>query len=194
MMGICLTYSLLNPYEVSRIKAAIRKEIVDEAMAAQENPNTTLALAAPLEVPNLAIPQPLPQIQPRQPIPVTNNPPPIPQPAQATAPVPEAGKSVVEPHALHPALHSALVPYQPPIQANNVQNVPDIDLQALLQEFHNEPDDDAMIIAAAQVDTDNSTTKALVKKTSSPHIQPKDLFQNCSFNNVGTINIHIHKA
>lgn len=91
-------------------------------------------------------------------------------------------------------LQSALVPYQPPQQAQQNQDLPDIDLQALLHEFENDTTDDAMIIAATQVECENSTTTAVMKKTSSPCIQPKELFQNCSFNNVRTINIHIHKA
>lgn len=183
MMGFCLTYSLLNPEEVYRVKAIMQKELEDRALQELDE--------------NLA---------PMQAIAPANIRPPIHQQAllPTVPPLANQQNTGAQGIALHPPapeilpVQNALVPAQPNANVPLPSDVPDFDLQAILQDFHDDnPDDDQMLIAAAQIETDNTTTttrKAIVKKTNSPRVQPKDLFQNCSFNNVGTINIHIHKA
>lgn len=86
------------------------------------------------------------------------------------------------------------MPYQPPAQARN-ESEPEIDcdLQAMLQEFKNANDDQDLLVASAQYETQNvKASKAVMKKNENPKML-QHTFQNCTFGNIGSINIHIHK-
>lgn len=114
--------------------------------------------------------------------------------------VQKPAQNEIEGHALDPAipqllpLEGALQPHNPP-QENNQQQAPiDFDLQAMLQEFENDTDQDQVLLAATQeMQNTNFKTTTVMKKTSSPKITPQEIFQGCTFSNVGAINIHIHK-
>lgn len=175
-MGMCLTFSLFHPHEALQIKQAqLQQEDDDEDF----EPPGPQPLCAPQNA--VALPHPI------APKPMPNTP---------------AIKAVPENHALDPeqpqivSLDAALVPYEAPNNQKNTTPVaPDFDLQAILQEFNNADDDDNdLLLAATQIEKNHCTTKtAMVKKTSSPHQKPREIFQNCTFGNIGSINIHIHK-
>lgn len=170
-MGMCLTYSLFHPHEALQIKNAMEKE--------QEEFEEDQADFQP--------PGPLPLVGPVVP----------------ALPAPQAPNPNPELHALDPQQHqivsldSALVPYEPQNNGqpdNNAAPVPDFDIQTLLQEFHNSTDDNDLVLAATQIEKDNFSSKTtMMKKTSSPNMHPAKVFQNCTFGNIGSLNIHIHK-
>ena len=66
----------------------------------------------------------------------------------------------------------------------------------LLQEFkEGDVFEDQMVVPASQVESSMMTTftkTAIIKKTPSTNAQPTT-FTNCSFGNIGTLNIHTHK-
>ena len=87
-------------------------------------------------------------------------------------------------------------PYTPPVQTNNMQqdsNLPDLDLMAIVSEFEG-VNDDQLMLAATQVES-TTLTKTTIMKKNSPKLPPAPTptFTNCSFGNIGTLNIHNHK-
>ena len=111
--------------------------------------------------------------------------------------------SEVQPHAPDPnvpqllQLEGALKPYTPPVPTNNMQqdsNVPNFDLMAIVSEFEG-ADDDQLMLAATQIESTSTLTKTTIMKKNCPKLPPAptQTFTNCSFGNIGTLNIHIHK-
>ena len=65
------------------------------------------------------------------------------------------------------------------------------DLMNILSDLDDDQFDNQMVLAVTQVEQNFSKT-AIMKKT-----QPNQIlnltFQNCTFGNIGTLNIHVHK-
>ena len=63
----------------------------------------------------------------------------------------------------------------------------------MLNDLHDNDDvmEQQMVLAATQVE--QSITKSAIFKKSQPPITPQQTFQNCTFGNISTLNIHIHK-
>ena len=105
-----------------------------------------------------------------------------------------------EPHALDPTvprllpLESALVLYTPP-QPQNATDVADFDLAKILEDFQNDNNDDILMAASQNISQASTTTMttAVIKRNSPKIPMPQQTFTNCSFGNIGTLNIHIHK-
>ena len=158
MMGMCLTYSLLNQEDAILMQNSINKEQL-QPLPLPAKKNATLPIT---EGPNMEV-QKLPEIQ--------------------------NSKSLVP-------LDSAITPYHP---AKNNEDT-DFDLMALLADVENEIPDDKLVLAATQCEEASfgqsnkmapiSTTTTTVMKRIS---HPAPTFTNCSFGNIGTLNIHIHK-
>lgn len=166
-MGMCLTYSLFHPHQALQIKQAMIQEIEEAQQDRQDfEPPGPQPLCAPI----------LPALPP---VPI------------ATTPQQDAAQPQI------PSLDSALVPCDQPHTSNtenNTPTVPDFDISKIIQEFQNSNDDEDLLLAATQIEKENFTSKTtMMKKTSSPNIHPRQVFQNCSFGNIGSINIHVHK-
>ena len=171
MMGMSLTYSVLNPNEVTEVKAALRRQRelaeIENDLDLHDDDNSNQSVPA------------LP-------------PPPAKKQKNMDPP----------PHALDPnipqlvPLESALQPYTPPPQ--NIQpevNTPDFDLMEIVSEFEG-VNDDQLVPVATQIENASTTslTKAAIMKKNSPKLPPlTPTFNNCTFGNIGTLNIHIHK-
>ena len=69
------------------------------------------------------------------------------------------------------------------------------DLFEILSEFNanNKENENQMVLAATQVEQNFSRNTAIMQKMG-PQIAQPQTFQNCTFGNIGTINIHIHKS
>ena len=170
-MGISLTYSLMHPNEVCALLDVIEKETKESKRNAKnpkpiEPPPMIHAIAAP----------PLPQIELNIPISVEN-------------------------HALDPAnknilpLESALVLYQSQSDKQNEAmdptESPQFDLMVILSDLDDDQFDNQMVLAATQVDSFKKTS-TIMKKNERVQM-PTQTFHNCSFGNIGTLNIHVHK-
>lgn len=180
-MGMCLTFSLLRPTEANRIKAQIAEEEKrKQLLEANKNQEPNVIPAALKAIENV----PIPPLNPNVAVPALQDA--VPQPPKG----PEA-------HALDPSnnvlpLDSALVPYNP---QNDVVDIDFMDFVA------DNEDDEALFNLAADVErqlqqqppatsaTNNNTM--MQKSTSNALTMPT--FQGCSFGNIGTLNIHIHK-
>lgn len=136
MMGMSLTYSLLNPEEIFRIKAA---QLMKEQQEQHEMPQL---------LPALAVNQPAP-IQFQQ------------APAIAQAPPIQPQENIR--HALDPVnnnilpLEGALVPYKPPEKAKDTTTATpmpeqDFDVLNLLCELEDEDENQALTLAAQQIE------------------------------------------
>ena len=105
-----------------------------------------------------------------------------------------------QPHALDPnvpqlPLEGALQPFTPPVKDQQENSTPDFNLMVIVLEF--EGVDDQLMLAATQIESANtsSITKMAIMRKNSPKLPPAPTptCTNCSFGNIGTLNIHIHK-
>ena len=112
----------------------------------------------------------------------------------AVQPVPP----VVQKHALDPTNNnilppeSALVPFSTDQPITNESNtVPNFDILSMLNDLEDDDDirDQQMVIAATQVEQ-NYTKTGIMKKNKLPE---NKTFHGCTFSNICTLNIHIHK-
>lgn len=185
MMGMSLTYSLLNPEEVYQLKIA--------QMMKEHQQNQPNAIQGPM-------PQALPPPASLQPFAVPHAP-------NLPAIVPaQVDQNNLPLHALDPAnnnilpLDNALVPYDGnPKQPNApVPTNEDVDyLELLCADMNDDDENQALTLAAEQIEqqmslntttsTKCTTNTALMKKA------PVTTFTGCTFGNIGTLNIHIHK-
>lgn len=174
MMGMTLTYALVNPQEVFQFKQINHLDHNGNIVGAPGQ----LQLPRPVqEAPVATQENILPEV----------NTPPL--------------------HALDPQhdnilpLQDALVPYQPPQPSSSHQNQPEeIDYLEFLCNEMDDPDKNrALSLAAQQVEAQlggtNPTTSTTMSKTSMMTTNKPTLttFTGCTFGNVGTLNIHIHK-
>lgn len=169
-MGMSLMYSLLKPEDANHLRSIA------------PNDDDVPALPMPVEAP--------PQMQN-----------PTPPPAI------EAGNELLplQPHALDPAnnilpLQNALVPVSSGRSHNDDRNddtntnkendILDIDLLEFLADNNG---DNEIMMAANQMESmlAKSNTTIVKKSGTKPTSQPT--FNNCTFGNIGVINIHIHK-
>ena len=162
-MGISLTYSLLHLNEVNGLL-----HIIDQERKALENKSST----------------PLPMLQD---VPVPNE---LPYPQQTIA---QATIQPLEKHALDPSnnnilpLDGALVPYEGPNQ--DLMETSGFDLGNILNKFSDSDQlEEQMVLAATQVEQNMKETAIMKKNGPVPQA-----FNNCTFGNIGTLNIHIHK-
>lgn len=179
MMGMSLTYSLLNAEEVYHLKLT------------QGQPQPNYPQPIPAQAPMPALPSPAQGIRWQLPnIPLPSSPP------QNQAPLPplDAQDNNILP------LEKALVPYNS-TTGNNTEGkdsgAPDFNfLEMLCTDMNDEDENNALTLAAQQVEnqlygstttTTTSKTALMTKKT------PVTTFSGCSFGNIGTLNIHIHK-
>lgn len=180
MMGMSLTYSLLNPQEVYQLKIA---EQLKENQQKQAEIEAAVIHALP----------PAPMVL--QPLPLQNIPPP---------------RNDNQVHALDPQnnnilpLENALVPYNPNEKKENPAHgeeaAPDIDYLEMLCEMENDDENQALTMAVQQIEeqmaanmssnTTTTSTKALMTKK---NLTTGPTFSGCKFGNIGTLNIHIHK-
>lgn len=172
MMGMSLTYSLLNPEEVSRIKAA---QILKER---QEN---ILELPQPMPAPAI---MPGPMSSPQS-VSVGKD-----AIQEAMAPSMSRGYDTSSPKPMQ----NAVVPYQAPTMSGASN---DIDFLDLLCEMENDDENQALSIAAQQIEQQLCTTAGTTTTTSNTSLMqkktPVTTFMGCTFGNIGTLNIHIHK-
>lgn len=187
MMGMSLMYNLLKPEEVYRVRLL-------KANIPQQN-QPALNTAQPLQLP----PPPAIQAPVQEMLPIA---PPVdvihPNRVAVQAPPAEDGTF----HALDPrnnnmlSLDQALVPLNTNQDTNqdenlNPNNLGDIDFLELL----NDGNDDDLVLAVNQIEKTltTTTTKTLAMKKNSPKMPLQSTFNHCSFGNIGTLNIHIHK-
>lgn len=179
MMGMSLLYSLLNAEEVHHLKITMEQQkaqtpalLNNPVLQAIENNIPPLPLPPPVNVPQLHA------LDPRNKniLPVKNALVPFnPTANQATAPKPASVST--------------------PPETNAAQNDINI-LDLLCSDMDNDNENQALSIAAQQIEAQlsaNNTTsmsKTAVMKQVKP---PVTTFTGCSFGNIGTLNIHIHK-
>ena len=93
------------------------------------------------------------------------------------------------------SLDSALVPYQPneKIQQDDTNQDFNFDLLQLITDAENDPE---LVLAATQIEnSETNTTKfktTMMTKCNSP--RKPQVFSGCTFGNIGTLNIHIHRS
>lgn len=170
MMGMSLMYNLLKPEEVYRVRL-LHPDKENQAPPQLNEAQPIPAIAPPPQL----VPDDIPGASlPRENVPMcaNNN--------DNTVP-----------------LQEALVPYNQQPQENE-NPLADIDFL----DFMNDSNEDEMIMAANQVEkflTSNqvqktlTTTSTTVVKKNSPKLPPPTTFTNCTFGNIGTLNIHVHK-
>lgn len=186
MMGMSLTYSLLNADEVYKFKLA--QQMKENEVAVQEDAHAPLP-APP--VPQLIAPPVMP-LQPLQQVPQQL--PQLPQPSTSK-------QDQILPPSIPTSAENSVIPYNPP---NNNQDVPgeipqDIDfLEMLCDDMNNEDENHALVLAAQQIEAQlaQSTTTTTTSKTAlmtKKNVSTAPTFLGCKFGNIGTLNIHIHK-
>lgn len=187
MMGMSLMYNLLNPDEVYwvRLLQANVPQQVPALPPIQPQPLQAIASSNPIQ----PVPQPLPPTATVSAIEDA-----IPQAVNAIQPATNENLHALDPHNNNILpLDQALVPFNPALQNENENPnaLGDIDFLELL----NDGNDDEMVLAANQVEKTLTkvTATTTVMKKSSPKLPLQSTFQNCSFGNIGTLNIHIHK-
>ena len=173
MMGMSLTYALLHPQEVARVRDVMATKI-------QGNNDTTPLPIAPAPK----------QVQQFQEVNTT--------PLALTAPPTPSTNQIEEAQVTSES--KQIVPYDPNIKlytGNEGSSKDDFDLMALIAEVQNDSDED-LVMAATQIEEEitsenakKKVTTASVRKTS-PTKQIIPTFTGCKFGNIGTINIHIH--
>lgn len=178
MMGMTLTYALMNPQEVYQFK-----------LANNLDHNGYKIGVAP---PTAALPEP-PQAM------IRHGPEPLPLPPPVLN---QEVKEPLQPHALDSQnnnilpLETALVPFNPAANNANKEAPPqDIDYLEMLCDLDDENENQALMLAAQQVEAQMAgTTRMTTSKTAIQSKKPTvTTFTSCTFGNVGTLNIHIHK-
>ena len=74
---------------------------------------------------------------------------------------------------------------------NQTEQEPSFDLMKIPAEF--EGTDEDIVMAATQFKTSIQTNKVAIMKKPTPASTATNPFNNCTFGNIGSINVHIHK-
>ena len=195
MMGMSLTYSLMKPHEVYNIKK-VHQDKRDKAQmpaipAPTSNHNPTLAIAPlPTTIPqpetlnNQIVPPPMP-IQ-RNVVPVINT---IPMQIQQNIAQPQ-----LQLHALDP-INNNVLPLEgaliPSVQQDtpNDNEMPNFDLMEILAEFQNNNDNDDLILAATQSESQLQVNMGKATNMSKTIMARREAptFTGCTFGSIGTI-------
>ena len=89
-------------------------------------------------------------------------------------------------------VENAIVPYEMQQQNELMGTEPQFDILIMLSGLDDDTFDNQMVLAATQVEQQHVTKTAIMKKNHGNPF-PNQTFQNCTFGNIGTLNIHVHK-
>lgn len=191
MMGMSLTYSLLHPEEIYPIKLA-------QLEAERQNQFQPVAAQAQLSAPQHVLPIQLPQVPLQQfNAPVQGN-------ANFNQPLAPVSQNHLSLHAVDPSnkdvpLENALVPFKPrqnQKENSTLQPAADVDFLDLLCDMEDDDENRALTLAAEQVEAQMYGKNTTTTHTTALMTQKKPTvttFTGCTFGNIGTLNIHIHK-